>query len=113
MGNYFSSSETKESINIINDIDDLNVIVSGSEEVKVKHENENEIKLNDFLNEQKQTKTDSNLLHLDLADVTDVTDLTDVTEQQTQLSVSDLLECAYKRKNMKKKKCKKNKKHLH
>ena len=113
MGNYFSSSETKESINIINDIDDLNVIVSGSEEVKVKHENENEIKLNDFLNEQKQTKTDSNLLHLDLADVTDVTDLTDVTEKQTQLSVSDLLECAYKRKNMKKKKCKKNKKHLH
>ena len=80
MGNYFSSSETKESINIINDIDDLNVIVSGSEEVKVKHENENEIKLNDFLNEQKQTKTDSNLLHLDLADVTDVTYVTDVTD---------------------------------
>jgi hypothetical protein len=110
MGNYFSSSETKESINIINDIDDLNVIVSGSEEVKVKHENENEneneIKLNDFLNEQKQTKTDSNLLHLDVH-------VTDVTEKQTQLSVSDLLECAYKRKNMKKKKCKKNKKHLH
>lgn len=106
MGNYFSSSETKESIKNINDIDDVHVIVSGSEEVKVNHENENEITLNDFLNEQKQTKTDSNLLHLDVH-------VTDVTEKQTQLSVSDLLECAYKRKNMKKKKCKKNKKHLH
>lgn len=106
MGNYFSSSETKESIKNINDIDDVHVIVSGSEEVKVNHENENEITLNDFLNEQKQTKTDSNLLHLDVH-------ATDVTEKQTQLSVSDLLECAYKRKNMKKKKCKKNKKHLH
>ena len=63
MGNYFSisASETKESIKLINDIDHVQVIASGSE-VKDEHTNlnhENEIAPTDFLNEQ--TETESNV----------------------------------------------------
>ena len=72
MGNYFSisTSEIKESIKIINEIDHIHVIASDSE-----------ISSNGFLNEQ------------------------------TQLGASQLSNCiVYKKTNMKKKKCKKNKK---
>jgi hypothetical protein len=90
MGNYFSisSSETKESIKIINEIDHIHVIASGSE-----------ISSNDFLNEQTQEQ----------AEIESNVDV--VAENQTQLGVSQLPDCiVYKKTNMKKKKCKKNKK---
>ena len=105
MGNYFSisTSETKESIKIINEIDHVHVVASDSQvkdEVILNHENE--IASNDFLNEQtqiqKQTETESNV---------------DIAGKQTQIDVSYYDDCiVYRKKNMKKKKCKKNKKHL-
>jgi hypothetical protein len=110
MGNYFSisSSETKESIKIINEIDHVHVIASSSSEdgMHLNHQNENEIASNYFLNEQTQTEiqvqteTESNV-DVDVAG----------KQTQTQIDVSD--DCVvYKKTNMKKKKCKKNKKHL-
>jgi hypothetical protein len=89
MGNYFSisTSEIKESIKIINEIDHIHVIASDSE-----------ISSNGFLNEQTQLQTE-------------VESNVDVAEKQTQLGASQLSNCiVYKKTNMKKKKCKKNKK---
>jgi hypothetical protein len=102
MGNYFSisTSETNESIKIINEFDHVHVIASDSEVKDVNHENK--IAPNDFLNEQTkiQTETKSNVV--------------DVQEKQVAPRVSsELPGCiVYKKKNIKKKKCKKNKKHL-
>jgi hypothetical protein len=95
MGNYFSisSSETKESIKIINEVDHVHVIAS-----------ENEIASNDFLNEQTQTEVQVQ---------TETESNVDIAEKQTQIDVSYYDDCVvYKKTNTKKKKCKKNKKHL-
>ncbi len=98
MGNYFSSSQKKESIKIINEIDHVHVIASGSEVsdcVKqcdgIKYENENESNetmgvIGNFLNEQTHMQTEFNALNV----------------------LSENI--VYKKQNMKKKKCKKNKK---
>lgn len=103
MGNYFSSSQKKESIKIINEIDHVHVTASDSEasecvkqENVIKHENENEENqsnetmgvIGNFLNEQ--------------------------THMQTELNALNVLSenIVYKKQNMKKKRCKKIKKHL-
>ena len=110
MGNYFSisASETKESIKIINEIDHVQVIASGSE-VKDEHiinlNHGNEIASNDFLNEQTQPETESNV---------DVPEKEKKKEKEKETQPAAVLpDCiVYKKTNMKKKKCKKNKKHL-
>ena len=104
MGNYFSirASETKESIKIINEIDHVQVIASGSDEhTNLNHENE--MASNDFLNEQTQPETESNV---------DVPEKEKEKEKEKDAQPAAALpDCiVYKKKNMKKKK--KNKKHL-
>jgi hypothetical protein len=106
MGNYFSisASETKESIKIINEIDHVQVIASGSQ-IKDEHiinlNHGNEIASNDFLNEETQRETESNV---------DVPEKEKKNEIQPAAALPDCI--VYKKTNMKKKKCKKNKKHL-
>jgi hypothetical protein len=101
MGNYFSSSQKKESIKIINEIDHVHVTTSDSEVSEcvkqddvIKNENkENESNetigvIDNFLNEQTH-------MHM-----------------QPKFNTLNILSenIVYKKKNMKKKKCKKNKK---
>lgn len=108
MGNYFSisTSETKESIKIINEIDHVHVIASGSHEHETNLNHENEIASNDFLNEQTQIQTEPQT-QIEPESNVDI----DVAEKQTQIGLSH--DCVvFKKTNTKRKKCKKNKKHL-
>ena len=118
MGNYFSisTSETKESIKIINEIDHVHVIASGSHEHETNLNHENEIASNDFLNEQTQIQTETQTqIQTETQTQTQTepesnVDI-DIAEKQTQIGLSH--DCVvFKKTNTKRKKCKKNKKHL-